>query len=82
MPNPIVEAIAWHHTPQTSGSNVFSPLVAVYAADRLIETGPFAHFPDGEPLNQDFLRSLGLLDRQSVWQPLYEEVMFAMKSEV
>lgn len=82
LPNPIVEAIAWHHTPQTSGSKGFSPLIAVYAADRLIEAGPFAHFPDGEPLNEEFLRSLGLPDREPVWRQLYEEVMLAMKSEV
>ena len=82
LPNPIVEAIAWHHTPQTSGSKGFSPLIAVYAADRLIEAGPFAHFPDGEPLNEELLRSLGLPDREPVWRQLYEEVMLAMKSEV
>jgi HD-like signal output (HDOD) protein len=82
LPNPIVEAIAWHHTPQTSGSKGFSPLVAVYAADRLIEAGPFAHFPDGEPLNEELLRSLGLPDREPIWRPLCEEVVQAMKSEV
>ena len=82
LPNPIVEAIAWHHTPQASGGNSFSPLIAVYAADRLIDGGPFTHFPDGEKLNHEFLQSLGLRDREPVWRPLYEEVVQAMKSEV
>src|SRR5215470_2117979 len=75
LPNPIVEAIAWHHTPQNSGNKGLSPLIAVYVADRLIEAGPFAHFPDGEPLNGEFLASLGLPDREPVWRPLYDEVM-------
>lgn len=82
LPNPIVEAIAWHHTPAAGGSESFSPLVAVYAADRLIDSGPLAHFPDGERLDQDYLRSLGLSDREPVWQPLCQEVVEAMKSEV
>ncbi len=82
LPNPIVEAIAWHHAPQASGGDSFSPLVAVYAAERLIDGGPLTHFPDGEKLDEEFLRNLGLPDRGPVWRPLYEEVAQAMKSEV
>jgi len=82
LPNPIVEAIAWHHTPEASGSRGFSPLIAVYAADQLIKTGPLAQFPDEGPWNEEFLRGLGLPDRERVWRPLCEEVMLATKSEV
>jgi HD-like signal output (HDOD) protein len=81
LPNPIVEAIAWHHTAESVGST-FSPLVAVYAADRLIQASTLAHFPDGAGLNQDLLRSLGLPDREPIWRPLCEDVVAAMKSEV
>jgi HD-like signal output (HDOD) protein len=82
LPNPIVEAIAWYHTPAASGSKSFTPLVAVYAAHCLLGTGPLAHFQDAAPVDEDYLRSVGLAGRQTVWRELCEEVVEAMQAEV
>ncbi|NNF67174.1 MAG: HDOD domain-containing protein, partial [Gammaproteobacteria bacterium] len=37
LPNPIVESAAFHHSPANGAGEHFSPLTAVYLADRIVE---------------------------------------------
>jgi HD-like signal output (HDOD) protein len=39
LPNPIVEAVAFHHQPELAHNNTFSPLTAVHVADLLLSPG-------------------------------------------
>ena len=64
LPAPIVEAVAFHHTPERSSLQKFSPLTAVHVANAL------AHDMDGEDgdLNMDYLARIGVADRLEVWR--------------
>ena len=70
LPASIVEAVAFHHTPEKSTHQVFSPLTAVYVANAL------AHEADGEPssLNYDYLAQIGVTDRLDAWREKAEDL--------
>ena len=38
LPDPIVEAVAWHHNPGGCPGKAFTPLTAVHAADAIVRT--------------------------------------------
>ncbi len=64
LPAMIVEAVAFHHTPDKSSHQRFSPLTAVHVANAL------EHEMDGDIpyLNEDYLANLGLSDRVDAWR--------------
>ncbi len=64
LPAMIVEAVAFHHTPDKSSHQRFSPLTAVHVANAI------EHELDGDShyLNEDYLANLGLNDRVDVWR--------------
>lgn len=64
LPAMIVEAVAFHHTPERSTHQKFSPLTAVHVANAL------EHEMDGRHpnLNGDYLASIGVMDRLGVWR--------------
>lgn len=67
LPNPIVEAVALHHTPGLCVSPGFSPLAAVHVANA------FAHEKAGAPasaiqIDNDYLTKFGLADRLQDWR--------------
>jgi HD-like signal output (HDOD) protein len=64
LPAMIVEAVAFHHTPDKSSHQRFSPLTAVHVANAL------EHEMDGDScyLNEDYLANLGLSDRVDAWR--------------
>lgn len=64
LPAMIVEAVAFHHTPEKSSHQKFSPLTAVHVANAL------EHELDGDgfSLNEDYLASIGLGDRVDAWR--------------
>ncbi len=73
LPVPIVEATALHHFPAKCSSKAFTPLTAIHVANVLEHQ---AH-PKGEPfaqsdVNQDYLQSLGVLDRLESWRSLLQ----------
>ncbi len=72
LPNPIVEAVAYHHRPGRSVGSVFSPLTAVHAAGALVQDddGGSAETPG---LDLDYLQRLGLNERPPVWRALCAE---------
>ena len=69
LPAPIVEAVAFHHTPSQSDVREFGPLTAVHVAD-VIEHDISGSHPPGspEPLDPDYLKAVGMLDNLDVWR--------------
>jgi putative nucleotidyltransferase with HDIG domain len=64
LPDPIVEAVAWHHRPADCPAHAFGPLAAVHIADGL------AHDETGGSLNGDYLARLGVAGRVGEWREL------------
>lgn len=76
LPAPIVEAVAFHHSPGHSNFRVFSPLGAVHVADVLegerSKTGrpmPLAGF------DEKYLATLNMNDRVDVWRELARKIV-------
>ncbi len=68
LPNPIIEAVAYHHSPSSYSSTDFGPLTAVHAAVALV-SGRGVAAAGG--LDNDYLDALGLSDRLPNWTELY-----------
>jgi HD-like signal output (HDOD) protein/ActR/RegA family two-component response regulator len=70
LPAPIVEAVAFHHTPGRSTNMKFSPLTAVHAANAL------EHELDGEDsdVNLEYLERIGVADRLDTWREEAEKL--------
>jgi HD-like signal output (HDOD) protein len=64
LPAPIVEVVAFYHTPERSTLQKFSPLTAVHVANA------FEHEKEGEDgrLNMDYLERIGVADRLDAWR--------------
>ena len=73
LPSPVVESVAWHHTPAKSGTNGFSALTAVHAANVLVhrrdQIGNDIPVPE---IDSDYLNSTGLNDRMTAWTEVIE----------
>jgi putative nucleotidyltransferase with HDIG domain len=72
LPDPVVEAVAWHHQPSQANPHAFCPLVAVHVADRL-------HYrmalPDREDeLDRNLIDQLGLQNQIPVWEQICAEL--------
>jgi HD-like signal output (HDOD) protein/CheY-like chemotaxis protein len=70
LPNPIVEAVAFHHTPLKAAEQKLSPLALVHIADGLVNQfhedaseGAFAGSFD-----QDYLAQLGVAGKLPAWE--------------
>jgi HD-like signal output (HDOD) protein len=75
MPDPVLEAIAYHHHPADDQHHAFGPLIAVHAADALFNlTMPDPGMPGGETrVDMEYLASLGLNTRMSAWLAVAEK---------
>ena len=69
LPAPMVEAVAFHHTPQTSETRALSPLTAVHAANVLEHELSKTKSP-GRPaeLNAAYLAGIGCKHRLDAWR--------------
>ncbi len=68
LPNPVVEAVAWHHTPDHAAVDSFSALVAVHAADYYDhQSHSCPSFGEASQLDETLLAKLGLQDRLAEW---------------
>lgn len=74
LPDPLVEAVAYHHTPSRSGVLGFCPLVAVHVASSLVSQGCSDDITATTPIDQAWLERLGLLHHLPRWQALANEV--------
>lgn len=68
LPNPIIEAVAYHHTPTAFSYNEFSPLTAVHAALAIVMSDGT---DDVTGLDIDYLERLKLTGRVEAWQKLH-----------
>jgi HD-like signal output (HDOD) protein len=69
LPDPVVEAVAFHIRPWSSPSRSFSPLTAVHAAKILADKGrPQERGLHAVWLDLDYLTRLRLIDRLPVWR--------------
>jgi putative nucleotidyltransferase with HDIG domain len=82
LPSPVVEALAFHHDPQSSPTRGFTPLTAVHVADG------FAHdtFEDGSMrprsrIDGAYLAEQGLSERLAAWQQVCHESISEEGSE-
>ena len=69
LPNPVVEAVAFHHRPAEATASGFSPVVAVHAANGLAHDKTASH-PEwpGNQINIAHLAGLGLDGRVETWR--------------
>jgi putative nucleotidyltransferase with HDIG domain len=76
LPITIVEAVAFHHTPQESPVKSFSPLTAVHAGSALERQISEPESKDGETaLDLEYLAELGLAERVPVWREFAEDTL-------
>ncbi len=75
LPDPIVEAVAFHHTPRGCLGEGLTPLMAVHVANALMHApGHSAEATDIPSLDVEYITQLGLLDRVTTWQSLCSEM--------
>ncbi|EXJ15557.1 HDOD domain-containing protein [Imhoffiella purpurea] len=66
LPQPLVQAVAWHHHPSRSGIEGFTTLTVVHVADIIAHGAPGAE----AHLDLDYLSEVGCLDDIPVWMEL------------
>ena len=75
LPAPIVEAVAFHHTPTLSDMPTFGPLASVHVANVLDAEQSAARQP--MPLsgfNDDYLSTLKVQDQLATWRGLSQKI--------
>lgn len=71
LPDTIVEALAFHHSPGKCLNTAFSPLTAVHVADALCyERSEFEKPLRESQMDADYLRTLRLLDNLPAWKEI------------
>lgn len=71
LPNQVVEAIAFHHTPSDIEPNTFSPLTAVHVANAFERYGNQMILDNPDSIiDTDYLKKLDLLDKLPVWMEI------------
>ncbi|GMV36632.1 MAG: hypothetical protein AMXMBFR61_11400 [Fimbriimonadales bacterium] len=73
LPNPVVEAVAYHDNPNDSEAPGFTPLTAVHAACALCCEADEAEGASVAALDYDYLDREGLSHRLDVWRGLADE---------
>jgi putative nucleotidyltransferase with HDIG domain len=70
LPDSTVEAVAFHHQPNTVALTAFAPLVAVHAANALVHGS--SHGPDARDgqVSRQLLSATGCGDRLATWQEI------------
>jgi putative nucleotidyltransferase with HDIG domain len=78
MTDPIVEAVAFHHSPQNCPVQTFSPLTAVHVADALSNAGKNINTEaaaEASLLDTEYIDSIGLAARILMWQNTYDRMV-------
>ena len=69
LPIPVVEAIAWHHSPSRLVKQSFSPLTATHLANSIASEALFASSGlRTNGVDADYVRRLGLTEQFQVWR--------------
>ena len=70
LPDPVVEAVAFHHTPELAPQNEFSPLIAVHIANCLNHNNNGESPNSNSHINMECITRLQKQDRIPIWQAL------------
>lgn len=70
LPYPIIEAAAFHHQPRTISPHQFGVLAAVHVANGLVNEMTHAEGIPPEPMDDDYLTMLGIIDKLEGWRAL------------
>jgi putative nucleotidyltransferase with HDIG domain len=82
LPDPIVEAIAYHHTPSTCLAKDFGPLTAVHVASALEhEAHPADNHEGSHEISAEYLTGIRLADRLEDWRGLSRRVLEGKQGE-
>jgi HD-like signal output (HDOD) protein len=73
LPDPVVEAVSYHHYPSRCPDQRWSPLTAVHLADILSHAGRENHAGPALAFDLDYLNKLGLPLELEYWQTQAEE---------
>lgn len=75
LPTQVVEAVAFHHTPNESGStDTFTALTAVHAANALHHSSSSDNAEFGKQhYDSEYLAKLGLIEKIPVWQEKFAD---------
>ncbi len=74
LPDPLVESLAWHHCPSDSLNFSLSPLTIVHVAN-VFEQEQRTPKEFLSPLDQDYLRKVGVLERIDDWREAAREAV-------
>lgn len=75
LPDPIVEAVAFHHAPSASPAQHFAPLTAVHVANALQPDSGGTPLRSAQSIDQDHLAAVQLAGRLPEWEALCEAVV-------
>ncbi len=75
LPDELVDAVAWHHHPARSAASGFTALTAVHAADVLVRQAGCGARCGGGPLDESYLRRIGLEHRLPRWRELCSDLL-------
>src|SRR5262249_37292729 len=74
LPDPITEAITFHHSPARCPAQGFTPMVAVHVANALAQAeGDRAGGPAADAIDMPYLTKIGLANRLPQWQEIFRE---------
>ena len=74
LPTPIVEAVAFHHRPQLSKHEKFTPLTAVYVANTLLaQATKHTNARQSDSLDTAYLEAIKQVERVDAWRQLVVE---------
>jgi len=73
LPDPVVEAVAFHHNPSGCPADGFAPLTAVYVANMLEDSLPNDLPGAGVPLDTAYLTRVGVADAVEAWSSIAHE---------
>ncbi len=75
LPNPVIEAVAFHHQPTKCSHQMFSPLTAVHAANVLAEKEQDRiQKMKAKKIDSEYLSNLRLTKHLESWQEIWDKV--------
>lgn len=75
LPNPVVEAVAYHHNPSKAVEHEFSPLTATHVADALIQELGIGLATDQEPsFDMEYITTKGGEEKLDSWREVAAEI--------
>jgi HD-like signal output (HDOD) protein len=76
LPEPMVEALAFHHCPSACPHHTFGPLTAVHVANALMREDDAADATEPSVrVDGEYLAALGLGDRLARWREDYQSIL-------